>query len=360
VARSESEGEIAPYEVRKACDMKQAYEFKPWVHARIGHLQYLKVGSHECRQDTSVARPTDPVGSSEAVRGTKVAGVLQSASWTGEELGAITLVFKMSKVNRQDLLRFTLPSGTEDTEEFEECQATFVVYEYDSVAHRYYRSFHTNDEPVKGVFKAGKDLRTGSDDDERSSLITLTFEPKGKSELHLGFSATKPMVKTWGTTESEAASAESEDDFEDDAEEIDEEVGGARGGGEPEPEPAESEETRLAMTALLEAQESSQRERAEAVSQFRADLRTAYDSLDKLRGNLALLAGIVEKPPPKVGEAVAKIRAARAQKLEPAKALERDVGALATGMAYVIAYVQEVAEQVADLYNSLEDFAQKL
>ena len=161
----------------------------------VGFIEYLKIGDTEIRSDFSVIVPTSKSGQN-------VVGVLSSIYWLGGHADPIHFSSQISKANMN-----TIASMIHRTLGNTEVEFAFSVYDYDSQAKSYYKSFHTNSVPLQGLIqKAGGELAIAIDPAPSSEVtdpsnfrFTLGVVPQDRSqEVQIGVSATDTFSKKWG------------------------------------------------------------------------------------------------------------------------------------------------------------------
>ena len=182
-------------EMSKSCDVSQAYNFQKDSQVCIGHINKLKIGDKQFDVDQKVKNPIDQSDM-------KVMGVLSAVTWNGGKAEPVEFSAQVSTANKTNLK--ALVHGTLSKTDVE---VVFTTYDYDLKAKVYYKSFHCNDEALKGLInKTGGALQIQIADNPDSQVVspanytlTLSVMPQDLAQaLHLGFANDMKTAVEWG------------------------------------------------------------------------------------------------------------------------------------------------------------------
>ncbi|MGI0119067.1 MULTISPECIES: hypothetical protein [Zooshikella] len=183
------------------CCVSQGFNFQKDSQRLVGHINSLTIGGTKFKADFSVM---DPTNISDEGGKVKVVGVVSSIYWNGGFADPVSFCCNLSTTNKQEaaVLQHTKLSNTN-------VEMAFTIYEYDPNEKVFFKSFHTNDQPVKGlVNKSGGELNVSVDMDE-SSIVTspknfafyLGVMPKDEEQdIHMAVSNKSKFVKKWGVS----------------------------------------------------------------------------------------------------------------------------------------------------------------
>jgi hypothetical protein len=198
--------------VTEACDVAQAIDRRRALRARVGHVLALEIAGTALTPDLSLENPLG-AAAGETV---KVVGAIASVSWAGGLRDPIELDCWVSAAAWQKIaqVEHTEDEGAEDDEQYAECAFSFVVYDYDPLAKSWYKSFHTNDVSLKGLFRFdGRDIVIGREPhpavrSPQLYRVKLTAKPKPpQQDLMIGLAARSTQAKPWGESAMVAALA---------------------------------------------------------------------------------------------------------------------------------------------------------
>jgi hypothetical protein len=184
-------------ELTKSCDVSQAYNFQKDAQVCIGHINKLKIGDKQFDVDQKVKNPVDQSD-------VKVMGVLSGITWNGGKAEPVSFSAQVSTANKTNLK--ALVHGTLSKTDVE---MVFTVYDYDLKAKVYYKSFHCNDEALKGLInKQGGALQIQVADNQSQEVVSpanytlsLSVMPQDLAQaLHLGFANDMKAAAEWGVT----------------------------------------------------------------------------------------------------------------------------------------------------------------
>lgn len=185
----------------RSLDVYQGFNFKKDKQTPVGYITALKVGDVKFVPDQETIK--DPEQPDKAIA-SKVVGVLNNYMWATGITDAIYLSAQVSTNNKQALAAALLGSWSNI-----EVEITYVVYEYDPKAKKYYKS-NSVDKPLKGLLeKSGDELNLSVADDPSSEVqspknFTLQIGVKPQTleqTVNLATASGKNLVKQWGVTE---------------------------------------------------------------------------------------------------------------------------------------------------------------
>ena len=185
-------------EISFSCDVAQGFNAQSDAQTIVGFLTHLKVGDAEYPTDLIVTDPEDVEGELEVV------GVLSSAYWAGGETDPLEFDCRISTANKNESVELVQKTLVNTSVEY-----SFVIYEYDPIAKKYFQCFHTGGENYEGlILKSGGDLAINIDSTESMevpspkifpfSIGIMPPEPTDGQPLHFAASVDKKMVKQWG------------------------------------------------------------------------------------------------------------------------------------------------------------------
>lgn len=185
----------------RSLDVYQGFNFKKDKQTPVGYITALKVGDVTFVADQETIK--DPEQPDKAIA-SKVVGVLNHYMWATGITDAIYLSAQISTNNKQALAAALLGSWSNI-----EVSLSYVVYEYDPKAKKYYKS-NSVDAALKGLLeKSGDELNLSVADDPSSEVqspknFTLQIGVKPQTleqTVNLATASGKNLVKQWGVTE---------------------------------------------------------------------------------------------------------------------------------------------------------------
>jgi hypothetical protein len=154
-------------ELNLDCDVKQGYDFKKDASATVGYLTELILGGQALAVDqTMIKDPLKP----DAALGSGVVAVLSSASWGMGPTNAMYFTGQISAANMQTLRAF-MTKVTDLS-----VKLKFVCYQFDFVAMKMFKSFHSGDAELAGLIE-----KKGAELSLHFSATPLSFPPKPKT-----------------------------------------------------------------------------------------------------------------------------------------------------------------------------------
>jgi len=185
-------------EISYSCDVAQGFNAQSDAQSIVGFLTDLKIGDTQFAIDLNVTDPED-VESELAV-----VGVISDIYWNGGEAEPIQISCRVSTQNKNGAIELVQRTLLNTSVGF-----SFVIYEYDPQAKKYFPCFHTGGETYEGlVLKEGGELAIQVDSTQSPEVpapkifpFSLGIMPPDVTEgqpLHFAASVDKKMVKQWG------------------------------------------------------------------------------------------------------------------------------------------------------------------
>jgi len=136
-------------EISYSCDVAQGFNAQSDAQSIVGFLTDLKIGDTQFAIDLNVTDPED-VESELAV-----VGVISDIYWNGGEAEPIQISCRVSTQNKNGAIELVQRTLLNTSVGF-----SFVIYEYDPQAKKYFPCFHTGGETYEGlVLKEGGGYR---------------------------------------------------------------------------------------------------------------------------------------------------------------------------------------------------------
>jgi hypothetical protein len=188
----------------RALDVYQGFNFKKDKQSSVGFITKAKIGDIELTADQETL--TDPEQPDKPLAA-KVVGVLNHFLWETGITDAMYLSAQISTSNKQILSAALMGTWANVNVEFK-----YVVYEYDPLAKKYFKSSFT-DAALKGILeKNGDDLNLSVADDPshevqspKNFVCQLGIKPQTLEQaINLATGSGKNIVKKWGVTEAAA------------------------------------------------------------------------------------------------------------------------------------------------------------
>jgi hypothetical protein len=185
----------------RALDVYQGFNFKKDKQTPVGYITAVTIGDQALTADQETIKdPEQPANNLSA----KVVAVLNNYLWETGVTDAMYFSGQISTANKQLLAQLILGS-------FANINVTFnyVIYEYDPLAKKYFKSNYT-DAALNGLLeKNGDDLNITVADDASSEVQSpknFTFQigikPKSQEQsINVATASQKNIVKQWGVTE---------------------------------------------------------------------------------------------------------------------------------------------------------------
>lgn len=188
----------------RALDVYQGFNFKKDKQNSVGYITKLKLGDIELAADQETIK--DPEQPDKALAN-KVVGVLNHYLWETGTTDAMYLSAQVSTANKQTLSAALMGTWANIQVEFQ-----YVVYEYDPLQKKYFKSNYI-DAALKGILeKSGDDLNLSVADEEsrevqspKNFVLQVGIKPQTLEQtVNLATGSGKNIVKQWGVTESAA------------------------------------------------------------------------------------------------------------------------------------------------------------
>jgi hypothetical protein len=185
----------------RALDVYQGFNFKKDKQTPVGYITAITIGDQALTADQETIKdPEQPANNLSA----KVVAVLNHYLWETGVTDAMYFSGQISTANKQLLAQLILGS-------FANINVTFnyVVYEYDPLAKKYFKSNYT-DAALNGLLeKNGDDLNISVADDEsrevqspKNFTFQIGIKPKSQEQsINVATASQKNIVKQWGVTE---------------------------------------------------------------------------------------------------------------------------------------------------------------
>lgn len=188
----------------RSLDVYQGFNFKKDKQSPVGYITKLKLGDIEMVADQETIK--DPEQPDKALAN-KVVGVLNHYLWETGTTDAIYLSAQVSTSNKQVLSAALMGTWANVAVEFQ-----YVVYEYDPLQKKYFKS-NFSDKVLLGILeKNGGDLNLSVADDPSTEVqspknftLQVGIKPKTQEQtVNLATGSGKNLVKQWGITEKAA------------------------------------------------------------------------------------------------------------------------------------------------------------
>ncbi len=185
----------------RALDVYQGFNFKKDKQTPVGYILSIKIGDQELAADQETIKDPEQPGNNLS---TKAVAVLNHYLWETGTTDAMYFSGQVSTANKQKLAEMILGSFSNIEVVF-----NYVVYEYDPLQKKYFKSNFV-DSALNGLLeKSGDDLNISVADDasaEVQSPKNFTFQigikPKTQEQsVNIATAAAKNIVKQWGVTE---------------------------------------------------------------------------------------------------------------------------------------------------------------
>jgi hypothetical protein len=184
----------------RSLDIYQGFNFKKDKQTSVGFVTKLELGDVHLNPDqTSIKDPEQP---GQNV-GANVVGVLNHYLWETGTTDSMYLSMQVSVKNKTDLSAKLLTDWTNMEVTF-----AYVVYEYDPVEKKYFKSNWTEPE-LKGILeKNGNDLNLSLADEPSSEVqspknftLQVGIKPQTTEQtVHMATGVNKNVSKIWGVT----------------------------------------------------------------------------------------------------------------------------------------------------------------
>jgi hypothetical protein len=179
-----------------SCSVTQGFNFEKDAQQIVGHINYLKIGDQEIKADINVTNPED------IAKTVKVVGVASDIFWAGGYADPIQFSCQVATENK-NLISTLVHKTMANTEAL----LTFTIYDYDPMAKKFFKCFHTNDEKLNCLInKAGGELEMEMATDESMEIVSpknfqlnLGVMPQAEEmSLHVSVSVDGKFAKKFG------------------------------------------------------------------------------------------------------------------------------------------------------------------
>lgn len=189
----------------RSLDVYQGFNFKKDKQSSVGYITSMKLGDIQLAADQeTIMDPEQP----DKALSAKVVGVLNHYLWETGVTDGMYLSAQISTNNKQILSAALMGTWANVNVEFQ-----YVVYEYDPLQKKYFKSNFT-DAVLKGILeKNGDDLNLSVADEEsrevqspKNFTCQVGIKPATQEQaVNMATGSGKNIVKKWGVTESAAA-----------------------------------------------------------------------------------------------------------------------------------------------------------
>ena len=180
------------------CDVAQGFNAQSDTQTIVGFITTLKIGETAFETDLQVTDPEDVEGELEVV------GVMTDIYWEGGEAHPITMGGRVTTKNKNLAIELVQKKLVDTS-----VVCSFVVYEYDPVAKKYFKCFHTNNTDFDALLlKSGGELNLFVDSEQATEVDApkvfplnvgiMPPEPTTGQDVHFAASVNSKMVKQWG------------------------------------------------------------------------------------------------------------------------------------------------------------------
>ncbi|RKH11392.1 hypothetical protein D7Y13_20525 [Corallococcus praedator] len=182
-------------------DVYQGFNFKKDKQTPVGYITALTIGGVALKADQETIKdPENP----DAAIADKVVAVLNHYLWDTGVTDAMYFSGQVSVANKQAVAEMLLGKFSNI-----EVVIKYVVYEYDPIGKKYFKS-NFLDAEIKGLLeKNGDELNMSVADNEsrevqspKNYTFNIGVKPQAlEQSLNLATSSTKKLAKKWGVTE---------------------------------------------------------------------------------------------------------------------------------------------------------------
>ena len=182
-------------------DVYQGFNFKKDKQTPVGYITALTIGGVPLKADQETIKdPENP----DAAIADKVVAVLNHYLWDTGVTDAMYFSGQVSVANKQAVAEMLLGKFSNI-----EVVIKYVVYEYDPLGKKYFKS-NFLDAEIKGLLeKNGDELNMSVADNEsrevqspKNYTFQIGVKPQAlEQSLNLATSSTKKLAKKWGVTE---------------------------------------------------------------------------------------------------------------------------------------------------------------
>ncbi|RKH45938.1 hypothetical protein D7X55_07080 [Corallococcus sp. AB049A] len=188
----------------RSLDVYQGFNFKKDKQSPVGYITAITIGGEALAADQETIKdPENP----DAAIADKVVAVLNHYLWETGVTDAMYFSGQVSVANKQKIAEMLLGNFSNIEVNFK-----YVIYEYDPIGKKYFKS-NFLDAEMKGLLeKNGDDLNMSVADNEsrevqspKNFTFQIGIKPQATEQsLNLATSASKKIAKKWGITEAAA------------------------------------------------------------------------------------------------------------------------------------------------------------
>ncbi|MFE8598420.1 hypothetical protein [Archangium violaceum] len=184
----------------RSLDVSQGFNFTKTEQASVGFITKLKLGDVELNADQASIKDPEQPGQNI---GSKVVGVLSHYLWETRTTDSMYLSMQVSEANKNELSAKLLSDWTNMEVVF-----SYVIYEYDPKAKKYFKSNWSEPE-LKGILeKNGRSLNLTVGNEPSTEVqspenftLQVGIKPQPEEQtVHLATAAAKNVSKLWGIT----------------------------------------------------------------------------------------------------------------------------------------------------------------
>jgi hypothetical protein len=182
----------------RSLDVAQGFNFSKTEQSSVGFVTKLKLGDVELKADQASIKDPEQPGQNIS---TKVVGVLGHYMWETRTTDAMYLALHVSEENKNELSAKLLTDWTNMEVVF-----SYVIYEYDPKAKKYFKSNWCEPE-LKGILeKNGRSLNLTVASEPSSEVqspevfaLQVGIKPQTEEQMvHLATAYNKNLSKLWG------------------------------------------------------------------------------------------------------------------------------------------------------------------
>ncbi|MCY1075148.1 hypothetical protein [Archangium lansingense] len=188
----------------RALDVYQGFNFKKDKQTPVGYIISMTIGGKALSADQeTIKNPEEPTKNLDG----NVVAVLNHYLWETGSTDAVYLSGQVSTANKQLLASMLLGDWASIDVVFK-----YVLFEYDPLAKKYFKSNYLDKELNGLLEKNGDDLNLAIADNESTEVQSpknFTFQVGIKPQtveqtINVATAASKNIVKQWGVTETKA------------------------------------------------------------------------------------------------------------------------------------------------------------
>lgn len=184
---------------QRQTDIYQGFNFRTDKQVAVGYITSLQIGATTYKGDIVVKDPLNP-----AVSLGPVVGVMSNFSWTTGLKDPMYLSMQISTANKMQAASAALLNGALSGP----VKLSVVIYEYDPLAKKYFKSFYNSAANLSGTFlKSGEDFSFAVADDASTEVaspvnyaLQMAIMPQAgiSQPLTIATSSKTAIAKSWG------------------------------------------------------------------------------------------------------------------------------------------------------------------